>query len=67
MNSPSNDFPQKGDLDHAMGTGACTWLVEQSGVSSMLRVIPVHRGLAQSLGLDISMARGSGFAMLKYV
>ena len=43
------------------------WLVEQSGVSSMLRVIPVHRDLAQSLGLDIIVARGSGFAMLKYV
>ena len=43
------------------------WLVEQSSVSSMLRVIPVRRGSAQSFELDMFMARGVGFALLKYV
>ena len=35
-----------------------SWLVEQSGVSSMLRVIPSRRGSAQSFELNIFMARG---------
>ena len=43
------------------------WLVEQIGLGSLLRVIPARRNLAQSFELDIFMARGVGFAFLKYI
>ena len=55
--------PKNGFLNSSYHSG----LVEQSGVSSMLRIVAVHRVLARGSRLDMIMVHGVGFEFLKYV